>query len=359
MGEITKRLPDIEFDLICARLRKASSRFEQVGNVRIFRLGFGIPRFDGYLLALLGHRLALKLHKQKPYDLMWSVMASYGAFSAVRVKKHTGLPFLLTLQEGDPIEYILHKVRFVRKSFNAIFESADGLQPISSFLQRWGYQMGFKGKAANVIPNGVDITAFTTTFNPDVLRATRMNFGFPPEAFVLITSSRLVPKNGVGDIIEALPSLPNVCLVICGSGTLESALKARVESLGIGNRVKFLGFVKIQELPQLLKASDAFIRPSLSEGLGNAFLEAMAAEVPTMGTPVGGIPDFLFDGKTGFMCEPENPPSIVSAVRRVQDLNDEERTAILKSAHDLVVSRYDWDLIAKDMNHLFRGLTQK
>lgn len=360
MGEITKRMPDVQFDLVCARLRRSALSSEHLGNVRIFRVGFGVPKLDGYLLALFGHIIAMRLHRQQSYDLIWSIMASYGAFSAVRVKRKTGLPFLLTLQEGDDPRDILRSVRWVRDRFRQIFACADGLQPISVFLQRWGQEMGFRGAVSKVIPNGVDVGAFTQDFDPSALAQQRKIFGFPDDAFVLITSSRLVRKNGVGDIIEALPFLPpNVCLVVCGSGALESVLRARVSALGLVERVRFLGFVKMSELPKLLKASDAFIRPSLSEGLGNAFLEAMAAGIPVIGTPVGGIPDFLVENETGFLCRPQHPHSIAEAVTRVIHLSSQERQRIRAKAQAVVAERYSWDLVAGEMRQLFERLTDR
>jgi glycosyltransferase involved in cell wall biosynthesis len=356
MGEITKRMPDVTFDLISAKLRPHVSREEQVGNVHIYRIGFGIPKLDGILLALFGHRLALRLHRQQPYDAVWSIMASYGAFSAVRVVRRTSLPFLLTLQEGDPIDEILHRVRFVRRQFNEIFARAGTVQAISNFLKDWAVRMGSRGRL-EVVPNGVDITAFTTPQSEDVRARTRASFGFPSDAFVLITSSRLEKKNGVGDIIEALPMLPeSVCLVVCGGGSLHDSLVARVTTLGLTSRVKFLGMVPITELPPLLHSSDAFIRPSLSEGLGNAFLEAMAARLPTIGTPVGGIPDFLIENVTGFLCAPENPESIRDTVRKVMGLPREERDRIVQRGYTRVVETYNWDTIARTMRTLFTDL---
>src|SRR3989338_7534047 len=122
----------------------------------------------------------------------------------------------------------------------------------------------------------------------------------PTDSKVVITVSRLVKKNGVMDLIDAMRFLPeSVHLLIVGTGELEDALKRIAADLGHAHRVHFLGHLSQDDIPPYLWASDVFCRPSLSEGLGNAFLEAMAAGVPVIGTPVGGIPDFLKDGETG------------------------------------------------------------
>ena len=353
-GNITERLPHIEFDLICAKLRKSAKREEQVGNVHIYRMGFGIPKVDGIILALFGHRLAKKLMKEHEYDLLWSIMATYGAFAAVRVKKKTGLPFLLTLQEGDSFEYIYNKVRFVRKQFDEIFKTADGIQAISHYLLNWGSEMGYTGSHGKVIPNGVAIEAFTKEFSDEEIRQRREAFGFPPESLILITSSRLEPKNGIADVIASLKNLPShVCFVVCGSGSLETKLKSQVTELGLSKRVLFLGFVDPSELPLLMKASDVFIRPSLTEGLGNAFLEAMAARLVTIGTNAGGIPDFLRDGENGFMVEIQQPSSIVEVIQRIDALDSAALESIRDRAESMVRQQYNWDIVAKDMESLF------
>ncbi len=357
IGEITKRLPHIEFDLICAKLRKKSSRYEKVGNVEIHRIGFGIPRLDGYLLALLGYFKAMSLHRIKKYDLVWPVMASYGAFSAVRFKKKARLPMLLTLQEGDDIKYIEKSVRFVKRAFANIFKSADGLQSISWFLKRWGEDMGFSGLISRVIPNGVDIRRFSKKSDKNEIKKIRESFGFAEDSFVLITVSRLVIKNGVVDIINALKYLPKkVSLVICGDGPLEKKLKNQVANLGLKERVCFLGFVKNNSVPSLLKASDLFIRPSLSEGLGIAFLEAMVARILVVGTLVGGIVDFLDDGQTGFAVKPNNPQSIKKTLDRILSMSREDRESVAETAFNMVKDNYNWDFIATDMESVFKKL---
>jgi glycosyltransferase involved in cell wall biosynthesis len=358
-GHITKRMPECEFDLICAKLRKGVKDYEQVGNVNIYRMGFGVPKLDGIILALFGQICAYKLMKQHTYDLVWSIMASYGAFAAVRVKKKTGLPLVLTLQEGDSFDYIYNKVKFVRRSFNEIFASADAIQAISHYLLNWGKEMGYTGPLGRVIPNGVEVESFMQQFDEETLREKRESFGFGPGACILITSSRLEKKNGVGDVIAALALLPKeVCFVICGSGSLEEGLRQKVEALGLRERVRFMGFVDPSELPLLMKASDIFIRPSLSEGLGNAFLEAMAAGLITVGTNAGGIPDFLADGKTGFIVGIEDPQSIADAIGRIRTLDDARIAEIKHTAMELVRTQYNWERVTSDMRTLFEEVVR-
>ena len=125
-------------------------------------------------------------------------------------------------------------------------------------------------------------------------------------------------------------------------------------NLKLENRVKFIGYVSHAEMSKYLHASDIFIRPSVSEGLGNSFLEAMAAGLPVIGTPVGGIPDFLRDGETGLFCEVHNPRSIAQKVEKL--IKDREsRNYIIKQAKAMVEEKYTWNKIAGEMKKIFVG----
>ena len=99
-------------------------------------------------------------------------------------------------------------------------------------------------------------------------------------------------------MIRALPlTNTKVVFVVCGIGPDEEKLKALAIKLGVEERVRFVGQVEHSDLPAVLHGSDIFIRPSRSEGMGNSFIEAMAASVHVIATQEGGISDFLFDEK--------------------------------------------------------------
>ena len=158
----------------------------------------------------------------------------------------------------------------------------------------------------------------------------------------------MVVKNAVHDVIKALEYLPDAYFIILGTGYRREELKKLSENIGVADHVKFLGFVPHTEMPKYLKTADIFIRPSLSEGFGNSFIEAMAARIPVIATPVGGIVDFLRDKETGLFCEVGIPEDIARKVEiYLHDRNLREE--IIDNAFDMVMEKYDWKLVAKNM----------
>src|SRR3989344_5784058 len=123
------------------------------------------------------------------------------------------------------------------------------------------------------------------------------------------------------------------------------------------NQLFMLCFKKsdtLQDISKYLALADVFIRPSLSEGFGNVFIEAMTAKVPVIGTSVGGIKDFLKDGVTGWECGVHDPESIAKKVHYIVNKNNENIVKdVLSKAFQMANERYQWGHIAKDMKQLF------
>jgi len=332
--EITDRIKNIDFDMVTMRFDEKDLSEERIGNINVHRINSSkrLFPFKAFLFAR-------RLHRKNRYDAIWSIMAAYAGFAALFFKmRFPSIKYILTLQEGDPIEYIKKKVRFVYPFFRRIFLKADVIQVISNYLGDFARSMEYKGRI-EVIPNGVDVGKFKNH------ESRIMN----QDKVTLITTSRLVEKNGVGDIIEALKYLPeNVSLKILGIGPLENDLKLKIKNWKLEGRVEMLGFVEQSQIPIHLHNADIFIRPSLSEGMGNSFIEAMAAGLPVITTPVGGIVDFLKDGETGLFCEVKSPKSIAEQVKKLID-NPELKTKLIENASRMVREKYEWDLIADQM----------
>ncbi|MFH1583340.1 MAG: glycosyltransferase family 4 protein, partial [Candidatus Falkowbacteria bacterium] len=217
---------------------------------------------------------------------------------------------------------------------------------------------------------GVDLEKFNNSVIPNeknVILTPQMRgknlketLGIKENEKVIITVSRLVEKNGVSDLIDAINLFiihhsSFIKLLVLGDGPLKIDLKLKIENLKLSNNILLLGSVLPESVVDYLSISDVFIRPSLSEGLGNVFLEAMAAGVPIMGTKIGGIPDFLIDGETGLFCEVQNPKSIANKIELLLS-NETLRQKLILNGKKLVAEKYNWNIIAKQMESIFEKL---
>ena len=344
--EITDRINNVQFDIVTARLDGKLPKFEKIGNVNVYRIGFGVSMLDKYLLPFLGFLKAYNLHKKNHYRVLWSIMASYAGFGALFFKIfQPKVPFVLTLQEGDSEMHILKRVGIFYPLWKKIFKKADYVQAISDYLADFARRHGAVCPI-EVVPNGVDINKFRNQKSE-----------IKSKEKIIITVSRLVKKNAVKDIVEAMKYLPeNIKLFILGDGSEEKNLKSQISNLKINHRVFMFGMVSHEELPEYLAGADIFIRPSLSEGMGNSFIEAMAAGLPVIGTPVGGIVDFLKDGETGLFCRVRDPKSIAEKAK-ILLADDQLRRKIVSNAQRLVLEKYDWDKISGQMNRLLTQIS--
>ena len=355
--EITDRIFDIQFDMITLRINKKWPKFERIGNINIYRIG-GLK----LLFPFNAFFKAASLHAKNKYQAAWAIMANRAGFAALFFKFfNPKVKFLLTLQEGDTLDYPQKRAGIlwplVRFLFRLIFIKADYIQAISSYLAEWARDMGYRG-IVEVVPNAVNVEHFSRKYPEQELTELKRKLGKKLNDKYLITTSRLVLKNAVDDVIKSLQYLPeSVKFLILGVGPDSEKLQSLVKETRVKERMMFLGQVEHEELPKYLKISDVFIRPSLTEGLGNSFLEAMAAGLPVIATPVGGIPDFLKDRETGLFCDVRNPQSIAEKVNIILK-DDKLREKIISNARELVEKEYDWDLIAQKIRAIFQKLCQ-
>ncbi len=369
--EITDRIDpkDIEFHMITLRFDSNLPKVEKIGNVLVHRIGFARPNpsmsdlkkfplhYTKAIFQISAAFKALSLNRKYKYDATWAMMAhSAGVPAALFKLMKPRVKYLLTLQEGDPPEYIEKVMKPFWPLFTRAFTKANMVQVISTFLGHWARRRGYKGEL-EVIPNAVNTKHFSREYQEIELMALKNALGKKEGDVFLITTSRLVHKNAIDDVIRALPMLPkNIQFIVLGIGPDGDMLRKLAKDLDVESRVQFVGLVDHKEMPKYLRVSDIFIRPSRSEGMGNSFVEAMAASVPVIATQEGGIADFLFDKSrnpdkkpTGFAVDKNAPEQIAEVVQYILG-NPEEVKGVIEEARRLAFEKYDWELIAKDMH---------
>jgi glycosyltransferase involved in cell wall biosynthesis len=178
--EITDRVPasEYEFHMVTNRFDSSLPKEEKIGNVTVHRIGLTAENptmadlrkwplhLNKFLYQFGAAWKALELHKKHGFDGAWAMMAhAAGVPASLFTLLYPKVKLVLTLQEGDPPEYIEKRMRILWPFFKRAFVSAEVVQPISNFLAAWARRMGAKG-TIEVIPNGVDTARFSEGATP-------------------------------------------------------------------------------------------------------------------------------------------------------------------------------------------------
>lgn len=180
-------------------------------------------------------------------------------------------------------------------------------------LRRWG----LKAPAA-AISCGLDLERFRP--DPSVDRkAMRARYGIDPDRTVFLFVGRVDGEKRLDVLLQAMALLPDpsVQLAIAGRGSALDGLMAQAEALGLGERVRFTGFVPDADLPALLNSVDVFAMPSQAELLSIASLEAMACGRPVLAARAGALPELVTEGANGALFEPGNLQDAARSMARL------------------------------------------
>lgn len=214
--------------------------------------------------------------------------------------------------------------------------------------QDWIRRTGIAPDRVVTIHNGIDPEAFRR--RQSRLQA-RAQLGLPQDALLLGSIGRLEAAKGFAYLIDAVGLLirefPDLRIVIAGMGSQRELLRAQSERLGIAPHVQFLGFSA--DVNPVLDALDVFVLPSLAETLGYALLEAMAHELPAVGSHVGGIPEVIAVGQTGFLAPARDGAALAAAIRPLLESN-ELRERLGRAGRERVERHFhDRDMIRKTL----------
>lgn len=240
------------------------------------------------------------VHIQKPYDLPF----------AARVKARAGSRIVFGCHGTD---FFPGDRRFVRAADLAVSCSAFNANQVRAHY----------GITPRVVYNGIDPVDLYPRAVDHGLRRALVGAEASAEASIIFYAGRLVRWKGVQHLIAALAQLAQsrqVVLVIAGEGEYRPALEQRARELGVGDRVRFLGYIAGDRLPRYYAASDiAALASYANETFSIMSCEAMACARPVVGTRFGGIPEVVVDGETGLLAEPENPEDLARQLARLLD----------------------------------------
>lgn len=208
----------------------------------------------------------------------------------------------------------------------------------------------------HVIHNGIDTKRF---FPYDFERTEgrkRLGIGEKNLVVGMVANMRHEVKGHtylIQAMVEVLKEFPESYLVLVGDGFLRRALEKEAEGLGIRSRVRFIGSSTENQI--YVNAMDVVCSSSLSEGFSNSILEAMASAKPVVATEVGGNPEAVMDGLTGFLAVPKNPLSLSGRIRLL--LRDETlRIQMGEMARRRVLKKFSIETMIREYEDFYTGL---
>jgi glycosyltransferase involved in cell wall biosynthesis len=366
--ELIKRLAEKghSFDIFVGSSAEIAKIFPK--HVTVYPVSYPrVPNLFGISYILFAPFQIKKALRNRQIDLLWAKQVYPQGVVAAILAKFLKKPLYMTAQ--NPLDYKEELVMKGMIPFQSVWPNA--LTPIVSFalrkadvvacVSRYAEEQARKlgAKRTVLIPNGVNVEKFKSPRSrASSLRGKEKFKRKAVQKVRIVSTSALIPRNGLDTLIDAVALLPKRFdweLVIAGDGPEEKNLKSQISYLKLEKRVKLVGRVENKNIPQLLASADLFVRLSRKEGFGVSFLEAMAAGVPIIATSVGGIPDFVLDGKTGMLVAPDHPYEAAQSMKRVLE-DPELRGRLTRNARTLVKNRYNWDTIADEVKEVFRTL---
>lgn len=194
-----------------------------------------------------------------------------------------------------------------------------------------------------VVPEPIDLS----TWDDEFRRAPRR----PRTQAVVLTVARMYPRKRIEDLLRAAALLKGavatVQVRVVGSGPEHASAQRLHAELGLGDTAVLLGDVSREQLAAEYVGADVFCLPSVQEGFGIAFLEAMAAGLPVVACRVAAVPEVVLDGVTGVLVPPRDPPALARALEelirhpaRARSLGDEGRRRVVDFMPDRVARRF-------------------
>jgi teichuronic acid biosynthesis glycosyltransferase TuaC len=227
--------------------------------------------------------------------------------AAVLLGRAVGRPVVITARGSDLNIIARHAIPRLWIRWAA--RQADGLVAVSNGLRQRLAELGISADRVRVLRNGVDLSLF----RPYDREAARQKLGFARPT--VLTVGNLVALKRHNLMIEALPQLPEVELVIVGEGSERPAIENLVRKRRVADRVRLLGRVPQDRLPEMYSAADLLLLVSSHEGWPNVLLESMACGTPVVVSEIGGIADIVATAEAGRIVADVTPSRLAGAIR--------------------------------------------
>lgn len=249
------------------------------------------------------------------YDVLNTHFAIPSGPTGVALSKLAKIPHVLTIIGGDiydPSKRLSPgRNPLLGAVVSRVLNSSDHVIAISEDIKRRARQDLHCHSPIEVVHYGLAPPSFDAK--------SRAELGIPRNGVVLISIGRLIKRKAYDGLLQALARVgePRPRLLIIGEGPERDRLEELSRSLGLSEQVDFLGPIWGERKFQYLAAADLFVLPSLHEGFGLVFLEAMHCGLPVVASDCGGQTDFLRDGETGFLTPVGDVETLAERIARL------------------------------------------
>jgi teichuronic acid biosynthesis glycosyltransferase TuaC len=319
-------------------------------GLAVYRTPFGhIPgvggRWDARALVRALRRPLEGIRAQFPFDVIDAQFFWPDGPAAMALGRHFGVPVSVKARGADI--HFWGKNPRTSDQVIAAGRSADGMLAVSAALKADMIALGMPGERITVHHTGIERTVFHVRDRAAAKAALAIR------GPLVVSVGALIPRKGQGFVIDALPLLPpDTVLALIGKGEDEAALKAQAERLGVADRVRFMGALPQGVIADWLAAADVMALPSSSEGLANAWVEALASGTPVVTCDVGGARDVINRPEAGRLVV-RDTEEIAEAIREL--LTDPpHRDAVAES-----VALFSWEANKTALYDHLQGLVAR
>ena len=307
-----------------------------------------IPRIGGplnpHMIARAIWPLVKKLHADKPFDLIDAEFFYPDGPAAMRIAEKLGIPFTAKARGND-----IHLWALRKDCAGQISEAADkaaGMLAVSKALKADMIDLGMEGEKIEVHYTGLD----RKRFHPKNRAAEKAKLGVSGPLVLCVGA--LIERKNQALLIRALPKLPDVTLMLAGFGAAEGKYRKLAKELGVADQVRFAGSVPHDELPDMIGAADIMALVSESEGLANAWVEALACGTPVIASNVGGAPELIRSPDAGRIVERDVQEIVTATKELLTNPIGQEKVAEQ-------VAHFSWHENANQLENFFHGLTDR
>jgi glycosyltransferase involved in cell wall biosynthesis len=297
-------------------------------------------------IGKLGYLFYLHQVKKLVWEIAPDILHAHWATSYGLMGACSGYhPFVLSTWGSDVLDFP-QKSYWHKKLIEFVINRADHLTATSRMLTDETRRYLKKDIGVHTVPFGVDIEKFQPR---DPAGRDRITVGIV---------KKLEEKYGIEYLIRAFSMVfrqhPGLRLLVVGDGSQEVFLKRLCAELGIQDAVRFAGFVEHDRVPDYLNQMDIFVVPSVlsSETFGVAAVEASACQLPVIASNIGGLPEVVVEGETGFLVPPRNPQAIAEKLVLLMR-NENRRRTMGKAGRKFVERHYIWKDNATQMEELY------